>query len=312
MEDEEILSLVADSLGAKTSVGTVTPLTGKQGLLVCRVQISGSRSAIFKAVRESHKGEVAIAERLAKLLPGTVPAVIRAALDEQRGLYWLVLEDEGPVRLSDQPTIAGYAQAAQRLAEVQIASLASIDELSELGVRIIDMQGWEEMSLGLLAAIDNRSLVALTDPSALSQTLWKVSEIAADAGALPESIVHGDLHAWNIAVRGDGSVRLLDWCSAFIGSAFLGLSELLLPAECHHRTLGDMGHVRKAYLDAWAPIVGKPGRLATAIAACDALARLSLLQEARRSQDRFGEYGAARAANRLMQATRQWERTRAC
>ena len=134
--------------------------------------------------------------------------------------------------------------------------------------------------------------------------------MAADASIVPASLVHGDLHGDNIALDGEGTPRLIDWGSAYIGSAFLGLAELLWPLERLSQRANDLGHIRKAYLDLWTPILGKPGRLAPAIAACEALTKMSLVQEARRHPDRFGEYGAATMANHYVEACRRWERSR--
>lgn len=312
MDDEEILACVAEALGIQPDGGRVFPLEGRQGLLVSRVTLPGAPSCIFKAVRESCRKELHLASWLSRITPYAVPAVIHIEDDRKRGFYWLMMEDEGDERLCDRPSIQDYARAAGLLARMQVDMLTSLDELNAMGVRTIDTQGWEEIALALLTALDEGRLRFVVEHRGFMEGLWRVGEMASDAAAVPYSLIHGDLHAGNITVSSGGEVRLLDWGSAYVGAAFLGLSELLWPAQRFARRLGDFGPIRKAYLDPWVPLLGKPGRLTHAIAACDALARLSVVQEALRCPERFGDFGAASSANHFVEAGRQWERARTC
>ena len=312
VDDEEILACVAEALGLLPVGGSIEPLGGKQGLFVCRVTLPGSQPLIFKAVRESCRLELRLSAWLSQAIPYAAPAVLYAADDDQRGYYWLVMHDEGPSRLSDDPTISAYAAAASLLGSMQVDSLSRLADLREIGVPEMDAARWEETSLSLLAALDSDELGRIPDRGSLERSLWRVGEMASDAGMLPMALIHGDLHAGNIAANAKGEIRILDWGSAYIGSAFLGLSELLWPAARYARRLGDLGPVRKAYTDQWIPVVGKPGRLGAAVSACDALSRLSLLQESVRRPDRFGDFGAATVASQFVDLCRNWERARTC
>lgn len=312
MGDDEILHCVAEALGIPADGGSVTPLGGHQGLIVCRVCLPGAPSCIFKAVRESARSELRLSAWLARAVPGTVPAVLRAEEDVHRGLYWLIMQDEGEARLADRPTQRGYVNAARTLARLQIETLELLIEGTAPDLRTVDPPAWEEMALSLLAFVEERRIGPGVDTASLSAALWRAEELAAHTSVLPMALIHGDLHAGNIVAQDDGSVRLLDWGSAYVGAAFLGLAELLWPAERYIRRIGDLGPIRKAYLDCWVPLLGKPGRLANAVAACESLARMSLIQEALRRPDRFGPFGAVTMANHFVEACRRWERTTAC
>jgi hypothetical protein len=312
VDDEEILACVAEVLGLEPEGGTVTPLGGKQGLFVCRVTLPGSPALIFKAVRESCRQELRLSAWLSEAVPYAVPNVLHSAEDVRRGYYWLVMRDEGPCRLSDRPAIQTYARAAETLARVQIDMMAAVPALRELGLREMDATSWEEMSLSLLSTMEGGNLRVVCEGSVLTDSLWKVGDMAKDASMIPASLIHGDLHSGNILVDSDDRVRLLDWGSSYIGAAHLGLAELLWPASRFGKQLGDLGPVRKAYTDQWVPILGKPGRLAAATSACEALSQLSLLHESLRRPERFGEFGAASVARQFVESYRHWERARAC
>lgn len=310
MDDDEILSCVAEALGISPNGGEIAPLAGKQGLIVCRVTLCGARPVVFKAVKDSGRLELRLSHWLSTVAPYAVAEVLHANEDERRGYYWIILADQGADRLGDRPGLAGYASAASTLARLQIDLMERLDEAAALGVRRVDTRDWVEMALALLGHLDAGEIRGLPCPEALSAALWRSEEMAVAAAILPMSLIHGDLHADNVAIQPDGTVRLLDWGSSYIGQAFLGLSELLWPAERHARQIGSLSSVRKAYLDPWGRIVGKPGRLAGALASCDALARLSVLQEAVRRPERFGLFGAATAANHFIESVKLWERAR--
>jgi hypothetical protein len=316
VEDAEIIDCVAEAVGAAKcahEAARVIPLSGKQGLLVCRVVLANGKSFVFKAVKEAGQREVSVAALLSEKAPGIAPRVYKAEQDAKRGLYWLVCEDVGPRRLADSPSIEGYVAAGRALARLQIASLDFLPCLAPAGASAVDTARWEEIGLGTLETAESRRQEVDVDSPALEEVVWSVSLLATDACACPPALVHGDLHAGNVAICSEWcdettTVRLLDWGSAYVGAAFLGLEELLWPATRHLRLTDQRGRVRAAYLREWAPLLGKPGPLERAIAACSTLVRLELLNEALRRPHQFDVFAPAMIQRRLSEAFEAWQR----
>lgn len=317
MEDREVIECVAAAAGVPSGAAAgarVSSLGGKQGLLVCRVELGCGQSFVFKVVKESARREVALAELLSRIVPDAVPRVVAAEQDCKRGLYWLVCEDVGTRRLADEPLVEWHVATAVTLARLQLASIDHLSAICEAGAPVVDCARWEEIGLRLLEALDDSENAAGSDKAAVEDVIWSVTSMASDASACPLALVHGDLHAGNVALRapdyesGASSVRLLDWGSAYVGAAFLGLEELLWPAARFLRTPDQWGRVRAAYLREWARLLGKPGPLEKAVAACAALVRLELLDEAVRRPHQFDAFAAASIQRRLIEAFEAWRR----
>jgi hypothetical protein len=196
--------------------------------------------------------------------------------------------------------------------------LNATTELSEADAPTVYARKWEEIALRILESGFDSAGVSL-DRSALDKALWSVSDIAADAGACPIGIVHGDLHGGNIAVgmpesdapvceASTRSVRLLDWGSAYLGAVFLGLEELIWPASRHLKGIDYRTRMKAAYLREWAPLLGKPGTLERAVAACAALVHIELLDEALRRPSLYGDYATTAMARLLCDSWAVWRR----
>lgn len=311
MDDEEIAACVAAALGCTTAGLEIETLGGRQGLLVCRVRVPGAGSFVFKAVRESGRRELALTALLAQHVPGAVPPVLAYEEDVRRGYYWLVTHDMGARRLADAPSVEGYVATAQTLAQIQLAVLDETEALRSLGVPCVGPSEWEEIALKALEAAQESGGALLQDGlSELERIVWATTDIARDTLTLPPALVHGDLHGGNVALL-DGSpsvgVCLLDWGSAYVGAALLALEELLWPAVRWLRAAEEIDRVRTAYFRAMASLLGKPGRLERAFAACQTLVRLERLYESLR-RDEQDEFASAATLRRLLDAWRHWER----
>jgi hypothetical protein len=314
VNDEEVAACVAAAIGQPVGEARVEPLGGKQGLLVCRVVVPGAGSYIFKVVRASGRRELALTASLSQAAPGTVPSVLACEEDTRRGLYWLVTQDVGPRRMADAPAIEGYMASAQALARIQMQTLEHTESFRQMGVPCVGPPQWEEIALRVLEAAGlSENPVLRAQQADLERAVWTTSDIARDTVTLPMALIHGDLHAGNIALA-DGApvtVCLLDWGSAYLGAALLGLEELLWPAARYLRSQEDLNRVRAAYFREWTPVLGKPGRLERASAACRALVHLELLEEGLRRPAGLGiqdDFGFAAALRKYLEAWRAWER----
>ncbi len=310
MDDTQIACYVADAVGCSAEGLCIERLRGAQGLLICRVRTRDSRSYVFKVVPASRRREIALTARLAALSPATTVGVVASEEDERREVYWLVMRDLGVMRLADRPSGEGFTSAAESLARLQLETLTEAAALRDLGVREVGVSDWEEIALLTLESAERADLAGLVPLRELEAGVWNVTRIAIDAAALPSALVHGDLHAGNIAICG-GEIRLLDWGSAYIGPAFLALEELLLPAANHLKRACDLDRVSAAYMRAWTPQLGRPGRLDRPRLACRTLVRLQVLSAAIKA-DRLGPppdpYIAATAFRRFHEACSAWSK----
>lgn len=309
MDDEDVVGIVAEAAGRCARGARVQTLAGRQGLLVCRVTLADGASYVFKAVRECGRPELALTALVARIAPEAAPATLAFEADEARGHYWLVTEDLGPRRLADAPDVAGYLAAAQRLAALQVATMTETAALVAAGVPEVGERAWEDTALRALACVNAQPGGVLGHfRDEIEAVVWSVTDAARCASALPAALVHGDLHAGNIALTDEGAVRLLDWGSAYVGPAFLGIEELLLPAARHLRSAGDLARVRAAYCRAWTPVLGKLGPFEQAAAACRVLAQLALLDESLRRPAHYDAFASAAIAGRLVEVWRQWRK----
>jgi len=333
VDDEEIAACMAAALGRSPEGIQIEPLGGKQGLLVCRVRVPGAGSYVFKAVRESGRRELALTALLARRAPGTVPPVLAYEEDTRRGFYWLVTQDMGARRLADAPDVEGYVAAAQTLAQVQMAVLDETETFRAMGVPFVGAAEWEEIALKTLeAAQEGNSSLLRGSLSELERVIWATGDVARGTVSLPMALVHGDLHGGNIALLDEDNsglriadcrlkhpesriqnpespkVCLLDWGSAYVGATLLALEELLWPAARYLRSMEEVHRVRAAYFRTMAPLLGKPGRLERAFAACQTLVRLELLCESLRRNETPDEFAAAAALRKLLDAWRTCER----
>ncbi len=308
MLDEEIAACVASVVGGPAEGAQVEQLGGTQGLLVCRVRLSAGDSFVFKAVRETRRRELALSWMLARLAPESVPRIVAFEEDHERNLYWVVMEDLGERRLVDEPNADGYVAAASALAAVQVACLADTDELASTGLPLLDAARWEDCALRLLDVAPKAAPDLFGYEMDLEQIVWATTDLACDASVVPSTIVHGDLHAGNVALT-DRGVRLMDWGSAYLGAAFLGLEELQQPAVRHIAAAPDRNRVQAAYLRGWIDVLGKPGPLERAVLACRTLVRMEMLLDSlapRRVLQQPDALAAAGLYRRLLQSWREW------
>jgi hypothetical protein len=175
-------------------------------------------SVYLKACFSIWRHEPAVTAHLARRHPGAVPDVV--AFNEREG--WLLMRELTGVGVHELGP-----DATQRM-------LRLVGELQ---------RAWIGHDANLLA------LGAPHRP--LGELRKEAPEIAhfgdrLAALAIPETIVHGDLHQWNAIVQ-DGRVVVFDWSDIALGHPFLDLAPVLLHAEA-----GEGERLIGAYLEPWA------------------------------------------------------------
>jgi len=195
--------------------------------------------------------EPALLAALAARFPGHVPVPL--AVDRER--RWQLLPDDGPP-LAEHLDYALWEQAIRAFARLQVASVEQVDYLLQVGCLDRRPQSLPAEIAPLLADPNARDTIGadeLTRLSALAPRLRSACAELADFG-VPPTLVHGDLHAANIAVR-DGDITFFDWTDACVAHPFIDVPLLLQDAG---RVLAepDAGaKLREAYLSEWTALV---------------------------------------------------------
>jgi hypothetical protein len=209
---------------------------------------AADRDVYLKCPAPQFHAEPSTTRALAGRTPGWVPDVI----DVEPTEGWLLMHDLGDRQLGAAPE-AAWADGLRRLGEVQRAWVDHGDELLAAGGAHRPLAALIE---AVPALLDGKSLGErlgdrlepdlLERWPALGSRLVDVCRELEDIG-LPDALIHGDAHPWNIAVTDHGHV-VFDWSDAAVGPSFTDLSLFLFRTK----DLGIRRVLRDAYLDVWA------------------------------------------------------------
>ena len=198
----------------------------------------------FKATADSplFVDEGTVTNGLATLFPGSVPAPI--AIDAER--RWMLLDEFGPV-VGWKADVETRLDVLTTYARIQREAAPMADGLLTLGV--FDRRAaWLAGQIEKLA--DSAASLGLETAEAEDFVRLVPGFVDAcerlTAGAVPDSLVHGDLHPANVAHDGVGYV-FFDWTDACLAHPFLDLLVVLFEEDAdQRRALAD------AYLGVWA------------------------------------------------------------
>ena len=160
----------------------------------------------FKAVFPPFHHEPAVTRFLAETFPTLVPVVL--AIEPEEG--WLVTADLGAVTARDADA-AVRRRAIDSLIELQQAMTARTAELLELGCPVRPIRALADQVAAVLA--ERPVLPGADMPDDAAVALIERVRLAAgrvDELGMSETIVHGDFHPGNVAVR-DDRVVIFDW-----------------------------------------------------------------------------------------------------
>jgi hypothetical protein len=199
---------------------------------------------IVKSVPSLFGHEPELTRALSAEHPGRVPDVL--AVDPERG--HLVMAAFGGAQLGfEEPS--RWADGLMEMARIQQAWIGRRQEAAALGVedRTLAVLGRElesiitdeQASPGLDREKRGRLLANLPRYHDIIDRL--------EAGPVPETLVHGDLHPWNVQRDGDRLV-IFDWSDSCWSHPFLDVATFTVRTE----DLAAREAMRSAYLAAWA------------------------------------------------------------
>lgn len=220
--------------------------------------ICSEETLFFKAEGLGGRHEPGLVQDLAKRWGDRVPTVL--AIDEARA--WMLMTDAGrPLREVVPPDEqAGVLERVMDpYVEMQFALCAEADSLVARGVPDRRAAVLPDLLRQLLGGdmVDGAKLALESEEKSEMYALLPEFERCCEelaASAYSSSLDHGDLHASNVLVAGEG-FRLCDWGDASVTHPFgslmvtyrLGLSDL--PAASRPSAAA---RLRDAYLTAWA------------------------------------------------------------
>lgn len=200
--------------------------------------------AWLKAVPQFFAHEGALIQLLAPGLPSQFPNVLAAEPSEG----WLLMDSIPGEKLSVTANEAAMAEALRVLARLQQVWAARVRELFAVGCpdrRLRTLDGALEELLARADVRDGLSSDEVARLTAFASQVPDRREALADCG-VPETLVHGDFHAGNVAVL-DGGVLLYDWTDGCVAHPFVDLATFIRPGV----DLRTQAKLVEAYLDVW-------------------------------------------------------------
>jgi hypothetical protein len=187
--------------------------------------------------------EPRLLRHLADERPDLVPEPV--AIDDARA--WMLLPDLGPM-LAAETDVDVWIRAIRGHAQLQRGYADQPDKLLEFSCvdrRLAVLKGELDRLVGPNPATD---LLEPDERAALPKRAEQLREAIEELAAIgvPETLLHGDLHPRNLAVR-DGRVIAFDWTDAALAHPFLDLVTFFdkrSPVSMDPR-------VRDAYLAEW-------------------------------------------------------------
>ena len=211
--------------------GEFRQLNASPTFALLRFETTG-QAVWFKAVGEPNLREFSISAALSRLFPEFVPTVI-AIHPAWNG--WLTAEFPGST-LDEVSDACTWEQAAQTLAELQIASVGETAELLRAGcrdIRILPLLELVDPFIEVMSQLMTQQ--QKTPPLPLRREelreLGRQIKGALTAWArlnVPDTLGHLDFNPGNIVTSADQCI-FLDWAEAYVGPPFLTLEYL-----CEH------------------------------------------------------------------------------
>jgi hypothetical protein len=195
---------------------------------------TGDGHVYMKAVFSTFRHEPALTRALAEEHPTLVPEVL--AVDVSRG--WLLMRELNGVQIGDLD-VEEWTDALRAAAGFHRHWSERTSELLALGAH--------DRTLATLVS----EIRAAVEEAALEAPDGVVSELERRCGelgecALPQTLVHGDFHPWNVMVDGD-DLRIFDWSDACVSHPLFDLPTFLLRASDESARESML----EAYLEIW-------------------------------------------------------------
>jgi hypothetical protein len=181
------------------------------------------------------------------LLAGWYPDFVVAPIATNVARRWMLNVDYGESLWVSGNSLERRIELLERYARLQVASVERVNELLAAGC--IDRR-IDRLVEQIDPLLDDPLVIATLNPADYGRldlarrTLKAMCQSLADY-RVPHSLVHGDLHGGNVAIR-DGRFLVFDWTDTCVAHPFLDPHMLCLDTSDEDRVL-----LRETYLAAW-------------------------------------------------------------
>ena len=181
---------------------------------------SPAGAAYLKCSTDLFRHEAVLTRALAASMPGVLPDVIAVEPDEG----WLLMDDMGGELLGDVP-VSEWAAALGSYVPLQQQWLGRGDELVGHGAFVRPVS---DLVPAVARWSADDTLLRRLSPELRERWVRSVPRLVDACGRLDEigpasTLVHGDLHAWNV-VRTAAGFRYFDWTDAALSHPFVDLA----------------------------------------------------------------------------------------
>lgn len=204
---------------------------------------SGARTTYLKCSAPHFRAEASITRALAARTPAWIPEVI----DIEPAEGWLLMADFAGRILGRDPQI-DWVAGVGRIAEVQRAWVGHVEELVGAGAQ---RRPLPDLTRALPDLLERDGLAerigapVLERWPALLPRFTDACHELEDMG-LPDGLIHGDVHPWNIVVAEHGLI-VFDWSDGAAGPSFVDIAVFIRRTK----DLALRRLLRDAYVDAW-------------------------------------------------------------
>ena len=220
------------------------------GLSVVLVAPSPDGDFFFKCSADVFRHEAVATQSLSARTPESVPEVV--AVDATRG--WMLMRDFEADDLGEQDQSMWHKGLAAH-ARIQQRWLGRTDELVALGLPVrslTDLASWVEATADDDALLERIPVDIRERWLAAAPALRRACRRLDEIGPGP-TLVHGDLHPWNVA-HSPTTTRVFDWTDAAVSHPFVDLAAYIFSTD-------DRGTRRRlvdAYASAWSEVTSEP------------------------------------------------------
>jgi len=216
------------------------------GLSVVLRARSADGNVFLKCSPDVFQREAVVTRALSERMPGSVPEVV--ATDDAEG--WLLMRDLGAAELGDQDQSVWHEGVVAH-AGIQRSWLGRTDELAALGLPVRSLT---DLALQTEAMAEDSALMERMPADVRDTWLATAPALAASCRRLDEigqgpTLVHGDLHPWNVTFT-PGATRVFDWTDAAVSHPFVDLATYVSRTD----DLAVRRRLVDAYVGAWSGV----------------------------------------------------------
>lgn len=240
----------------RVSAGSLVPVKNWSLAYVSRIP-TGQGSLYFKSARDLplFVNEAEILAELNTIFPGKVP-VVRAA---HSGNRWLLMEDVGEI-VDWDAAAETRLRILKEVARIQQDAVRHLEHLLNKGCH---NRRPDTLAEAFLLVANSHQINAALDDHELAKVSVlqdRIPELAARLGdyAIPETLVHGDLHCGNVGKKEEKFI-IFDWTDACVAHPFFDVldihlekdKQLQLALRDHYLSLWSKFESSDRLLEAW-------------------------------------------------------------